>query len=210
MNDRKTSKIKKINAISSWTIDNVNIKYKYRKYIKTLRTNLCINRDVRSSKIVATSSRRWIDRIFWNKKNVEIIRCKYHWSNINIYVKSYVNICEICQRTKTSRYRFYETLQSLFQSNNSWKKIIMNFITNFSSNKYKNHVYDVCLMIVNKYTKMILYIFVTKKINVVDLIEILFEKIVLIFETSINIIFDRKSIFTNAYWSVIYFYLKTK
>ena len=54
-------------------------------------------------------------------------------------------------------------------------------------------------MIVNKYTKMILYIFVTKKINVVDLIEILFEKIVLMFETSTNIVFDQKSIFTNAY-----------
>ena len=79
------------------------------------------------------------------------------------------------------------------------KKIIMNFITNFSLNKHKNHVYDVCLMIVNKYTKIILYIFVTKKINVVDLIEILFQKIVLMFKTSKNIIFDRKSMFTNAY-----------
>ena len=75
----------------------------------------------------------------------------------------------------------------------------MNFITNLSSNKHKNYVYDVCLIIVNKYTKMILYIFVMKKINVVDLIEILFEKIVLMFEMSINIIFDRKSMFTNAY-----------
>ena len=144
------------------------------------------------------------------KKTLKLLVRKYHWLNINIYVKSYVNICEICQRTKTPRHRFYETLQSLFQSNNSWKKIIINFITNFSLNKHKNHVYDVCLMIVNKYTKMILYIFVTKKINAVDLIKILFEKIVLIFETSTNIVFDRKSIFTNAYWSIIYFYLKTK
>ena len=86
----------------------------------------------------------------------------------------------------------------------------MNFIINFSSNKHKNHVYNVCLIIVNKYTKMILYIFVTKKINVVDLIEILFEKIVLMFETSTDIVFDRKSIFTNAYWSIICFHLKTK
>ena len=144
------------------------------------------------------------------KKTLKLFVRKYHWSNINIYVKSYVNICEICQRTKTSRHRFYKTLQSLFQSNNSWKKIIMNFITNFSSNKHKNHVYDVCLMIVNKYTKMILYIFITKKFNVVNLIEILFEKIVLMFETSTNIVFDRKSIFTNAYWSIICFHLKTK
>ena len=133
------------------------------------------------------------------KKTLKFFVRKYHWLNINIYVKSYVNICEICQCTKTSRHRFYKTLQSLFQSNNSWKKIIMNFITNFSSNKHKNHVYDVCLMIVNKYTKMILYIFVTKKINVVDLIEILFEKIILMFEMSTDIDFNRKSIFTNAY-----------
>ncbi len=39
----------------------------------------------------------------------------------------------------------------------------MNFITDLSSNKRAISVYDVCLVIVNHYTKMTLYILVTKK-----------------------------------------------
>ena len=190
MNDWKTSKIKKStqhrrewSITSTWNINIENILKHFERIYVSIKTF------VRTELL-----RRYHDdeltEHFERKKTLKLFVRKYHWLNINIYVKLYVNICEICQRTKTSRHRFYETLQLLFQSNDSWKKIIMNFITDFSSNKYKNYVYDVCLIIVIKYTKIILYIFVTKKINAVYLIEILFEKIVLMFETLTNIVFD--------------------
>ena len=65
-----------------------------------------------------------------------------------------------------------------------WKKISMNFVTEFSFNKYQNKVYDSCLMIMNRYIKMILYIFVTKNINTMKFIEIIDKKINLQFDNS--------------------------
>ena len=53
----------------------------------------------------------------------------------------------------------------------------MNFVTEILFNKYQNKVYDFCLMIINCYTKMTLYIFVTKNIDAMKLIEIINKKI---------------------------------
>ena len=86
----------------------------------------------------------------------------------------------------------------------------MDFITRFPPSKRFGRVYDSCLVIVDRYTKIALYIPVTKKINAVDLAEILFESIVLQFGASEGIVSDRGSVFTSEYWSEICFHLKTK
>ena len=113
---------------SAWNIDIENI-WKHFKWIY-----ISIETLVRA-KLLRRHHDDELTEHFETEKTLKLFVRKYYWSNINIYVKSYVNICEICQRTKTPRHRFYETLQSLFQSNDSWKKIIMNFITDFSSKK---------------------------------------------------------------------------
>ncbi len=75
----------------------------------------------------------------------------------------------------------------------------MNFITDLSSSKRAVSVYDACLVIVNRYTKMTLYILVTKKIIVVDLIEMIFDHVILKFEAFKDVVFDKEFVFTNAY-----------
>ena len=45
----------------------------------------------------------------------------------------------------------------------------MNFITDLPLSKHKYCVYDAILVVVNRYTKMIVYIPTIKKINAVDL-----------------------------------------
>ena len=52
----------------------------------------------------------------------------------------------------------------------------MDFITKLFFSKYKNDVYDACFMIINKYPKMILYIFIIKNIDAIELKEIIFKK----------------------------------
>ena len=53
----------------------------------------------------------------------------------------------------------------------------MNFVTEFLFNKYQDRIYDSCLMIRNRYTKMILYISVMKNINAIEFIEIIDRKV---------------------------------
>ncbi len=75
----------------------------------------------------------------------------------------------------------------------------MNFIINLFSSKRAISVYDACFVIVNRCTKMTLYILVTKKIIVVDLIEMIFDYVILKFEIFKNVVFNKTFVFINAY-----------
>ena len=105
----------------------------------------------------------------------------------------------ICQRTKISRHRFYDELISLSQFFALWEKISMNFVTGFSFSKYQNKIYDSCLVIMNRYIKMTLYISVTKNINALKLTEIIDKKVNLQFDSSKKIVSNRDFVFTNSY-----------
>ena len=91
-------------------------------------------------------------------------------------------------------------MQTLSQSKSLWQEIIMNFIIEFLFNKYQNNVYDVCLKIDDHFTKMVLYISIIKKIIVVNLKKIIFQKIILIYEAFVDIISNKNFIFMSFYW----------
>ena len=57
---------------------------------------------------------------------------------------------------------------------------------------------------------MLQYISITKKINAIKLIDLFFTKIVLKFSTLDNIITNRGSVFTSAFWSKVYYNLYIK
>ena len=125
-------------------------------------------------------------------------------------MKDYVKSYNICQRTKTFRHRSYDELKSLSIATISWKEIIMNFVTSLSSNKRREVVYDSIFVIIDRCIKMIQYIFVIKKIDVAQLTKVFFEKIVLRFDMSNEIVSDKDSIFTSAFWSTICFHARIR
>ena len=75
----------------------------------------------------------------------------------------------------------------------------MNFIIDLLFSKRRDVVYDSILMIINRYIKMIRYISITIKIDVATLAKVFYEKIVLRFDTSSDIVSDRDSVFTSAF-----------
>jgi hypothetical protein len=75
----------------------------------------------------------------------------------------------------------------------------MNFITNLLFNKRSNDVYDSVLVIINRYIKMTFYIFVTKKIIVVELTKIIFDHVMFKYDASKNVVSNREFVFTSAY-----------
>ena len=133
------------------------------------------------------------------EKTLKLLQKKYYWLACEKQVKKYVRFCNICQRTKISRYKSYKKLNSLLALKKSWKEIIINFITRLFSSKRRDVVYDFILMIVDRYIKMIKYISIIKKIDVAELTKMFFEKIVLRFDISNEIVNDRKFVFTNAF-----------
>ena len=75
----------------------------------------------------------------------------------------------------------------------------MNFITKLSSNKKRDVVYDLILIIIDRYIKMIKYVSIIKKTDVAELTKMFFEKIILHFDMSNEIVNDRKFMFINAF-----------
>ena len=74
----------------------------------------------------------------------------------------------------------------------------MNFITKLFSSKKRDVVYDSILMIIDRYIKIIKYVSIIKMIDVAELTKVFFEKIVLYFDMSNEIVNDRKFVFTNV------------
>ncbi len=140
----------------------------------------------------------------------ELLDCKYYWKSMIKNVKEYINTCEICQRVKMKHHLSYDELRSLLQLTDLWKEIIMNFITDLSSSKWKEVMYDLIFMIVDHYTKMTRYLSMKKILTVIELTELFFEKIALRYKISNDIIIDRNSLFINAFSSEICYHVKMK
>ena len=149
-------------------------------------------------------------RHFDTKKTQELLNRKFYWSNMTNDVKEYVSTCDICQRIKVSRHKSYDELTFLSQSKESWQELFMNFIIDLSSSKRYDRVYDACLVIIDKYIKMIVYIAINKTIDASKLIDVFWKRVVFKFETFNEIIFDRDSIFTSFFWSKMCYYAKVK
>ncbi len=140
----------------------------------------------------------------------ELLNCKYYWKSMIKDVKKYINTCDICQRMKMKCHLSYDELKSLSQFTVSWKEITMNFITDLSSSKWKEVVYDLIFMIIDHYTKMTCYLFTKKTLTVIKLAKLFFKKIALRYEILNDIIINKDSLFISAFWSEICYHVKMK
>ena len=75
----------------------------------------------------------------------------------------------------------------------------MNFIFKLSLNKYKNVVYNVILVIINRYIKMIKYLFMFIIIDAAALTKLFFIKIVYRYDMFYNIVNDRDFMFISVF-----------
>ena len=94
------------------------------------------------------------------KKTCSLLQKKFYWLKMLKDIKEYIQSCDVCQRVKASRHRFYDETTSLLISVRSWKKISMNFIIELFLNRYENDIYNAILVVIDRYSKMTLYIFV--------------------------------------------------
>jgi hypothetical protein len=71
-------------------------------------------------------------------------------------------------------------------------------------------VYNIIYIIVNRYTKMALYLPIVKTITITELADFFLDEIVRHFKTPKGIISNHSSIFTSKFWSELYFTVKIK
>ena len=147
---------------------------------------------------------------FGVEKTSELIGRKYFWKSMKADIKEYVDSCDICQRVKVKHHRPYGELYALPIPSGPWKEITMDFITDLPPSKCRGSVYDSILVIVDRYTKMACYLATTKKLNAVQLEELLMREIFLKFGAPEGIVTDRGTLFTSAFWSEVCYQMQTK
>ena len=77
----------------------------------------------------------------------------------------------------------------------------MDFITDLPLSKAGGTVYDAILVVVDRYSKMSVYIPTTKRCTSVELADLLVKHVVCRFGVPCGILTDRGTVFTSEYWA---------
>jgi hypothetical protein len=87
----------------------------------------------------------------------------------------------------------------------------MDFITGLpiSKNRYGTE-FDSIFVVINRFTKITLYIPCKKTIDAAELVDIFIDKITSCFGNPESIVSDRGIIFTSKFWSILCYILKIK
>ena len=154
----------------------------------------------------------FLTKHFEIKKTRSLLQRKFYWLRMLKDIKEYIQNCDVCQRVKAFRHRSYDETTSLLISARLWKKISIDFIIELLFNCYENDIYNAILVVVDRYSKMTLYIFAKSTWSAEDLADVLFDKMSLIFLEIKRMIFDRDLLFVSDYWFALYYriYVKRK
>ncbi len=86
----------------------------------------------------------------------------------------------------------------------------MNFIVGLLSLGWHGQTYDIILVIIDHYIKMVRYFLTTSDIDASELAELFIDTILKDYGSSTSLITDHGSLFTSYYWSSFCYYLCTR
>lgn len=123
------------------------------------------------------------------EKTLNLLQQKYYWPNpgnnsdasigMREFTKQYCNSCAICKRSKSQRHKPYGEIQSLPIPEFKWADITMDFVTGLPASKdWTGTDFDSILVVVDRLTKMVHYIPVTKTIIARALAQVLIKEMI--------------------------------
>ena len=147
---------------------------------------------------------------FGRQKTYELLSRHYTWPGAYDDVQQYVKTCDLCQRIKAPRHKAYGELASLPIPQRPWSDISFDFVGGLPPTRLNGQLYDSILVIVDRYTKMALYIPTNRKLSASGLAELFNKHITLTYGNPNSIVCDRGSLFTSAYFSTFVYTMRVK
>ena len=95
---------------------------------------------------------------FRKKRILELFQQYYYWPNIDSNISSRVSRYRQYQFANIQRYRPYSELQLLPVPEGPWQELSIDFITDLLPSRFRGYISDTILVIVDCYSKMLLYI----------------------------------------------------
>ena len=135
------------------------------------------------------------------KRTLKLLQRHYYWEVMAREVKSYVGTCAECQRAKARRHRPHGLLASLPVPGGPWKEISMDFIVDLPKSRDANgKVCDSMLVVVDRLTKVSIYIPTRKKLTSSELADFYMHYVFKRFGLPEGIVIDRGTIFISKFW----------
>ncbi|MCU1415826.1 MAG: hypothetical protein JWN80_3166, partial [Microbacteriaceae bacterium] len=129
-------------------------------------------------------------------KTLQMVTQSFWWTGVARFVADYVKSCFQCMRTKTQRHKKYGLLHPLPIPVRPWSSISMDFIEPLP----KSGDCDSILVVVDRLTKMGLFIPTTTKLKAEGLAELFIRHVFSKHGVPADIVSDRGSKFTSSFW----------
>ena len=130
-------------------------------------------------------------------KTLQLVRRDYTWKGIHKYITDYVKACRSCARAKATNHKKFGLLQPLPIPERPWSSISMDSVEPLPNSNGYNSI----LVVVDRLTKMALFIPTTTKITAQDLADIFIANVFSKHGTPHDIVSDRGSKFTSDFWT---------
>ena len=140
------------------------------------------------------------------QKTKELLQRKFSWEGMRQDIEEYVGTCPICQGNAAPRHKPYGKLDPLPQPTRPWKEISMDFITQLPVSQVGADEYNAILTIVDRYTKMAIFLPVQDTIDAAEMAELLHKEMELRYGCPSGIVSDRDSRITSKLWAEICHY----
>ncbi|MBW0461147.1 hypothetical protein O181_000862 [Austropuccinia psidii MF-1] len=131
------------------------------------------------------------------EKTLKCFKWDFHWSGMTQFIKYYVSSCQLCSRNKNIHHKKFGLLKPLPIPNGPWICLSMDFTTQLPL----SNSFDSVLVIVDRFSKMAVFIQTISSIISLDLAHLLIKNIFKKHGLTSRIVSDRGSLFVSSLWT---------
>jgi len=140
-------------------------------------------------------------------KTTELVSRDSCWPVMDSPVRKYVSGCEVCHRVKAPRHARHGINMPLEIPSRPWEGVTMDFVTDLPEGTTSG--YTGILIIVDRLTKMAIYLPCRKDIDSPELARLFFQYVICQCGVPDNIVTDRGTQFTSRFWTQVCSHLST-
>ncbi|MBW0516280.1 hypothetical protein O181_055995 [Austropuccinia psidii MF-1] len=131
------------------------------------------------------------------EKTPKLVKQDFYWSGMTQLIKDYVSSCQRCSRNKNIHHKNFGLLKPLPIQNGPWICLSIDFITQLPL----SNSFDSILVIVDRFSKMAVFIPTMSSITPLDLSHLFIKNIFSKHGLPSSIVIDRGSLFFSSFWT---------
>jgi hypothetical protein len=129
----------------------------------------------------------------------ELISRNFYWPALPTSVRQYIAGCEVCHRIKAARHPRYSVNMPIELPSQPWEGVTMDFVTDLPESTAS--AYTGILVVVDRLTKMAIYLPCRKDVDSPELARMFFEEVICKHGVPSNIVTDQGSQFMSRFWN---------